>query len=141
MMWQAYLVLTIVAWGGYNILFKFATNRIDFFLSFVIIGTVHALTALPWVIAACLKTGTFSYSMKGIWVSVLMGFLLTIGGWAFFWAFKLGAPVVVATPVYGIGVLLLGALVGVLFVGEVITIRWVIGMVLGITSVLLLTTK
>jgi drug/metabolite transporter (DMT)-like permease len=141
MSWYICLAVSVLAWGGYNVLFKFATNKLDFFLALSIIGTTHVLTALPWVVGKYLKSGMIRYSVHGIELSILMGVLLTIGGWAYASVYESGAPASIVTPIYGVGVLLLGIVIGVLFLGEPVTPKRALGFLCGIISIVILTSE
>ncbi|TSC94889.1 MAG: hypothetical protein Athens101428_95 [Candidatus Berkelbacteria bacterium Athens1014_28] len=140
MTWQIYLFLTILFWGGYNISYRFTTNKIDFALLLFIVGIVHALTAIPWAVSGYMKKGFILHSDSGISIAILMGVFMTLGGIAFTRAFSLGIPVSVATPGYSVGVILLSAITGIVL-GESLTLQWVVGMIMGIVSVYLLTIK
>lgn len=140
MTWYFYLLFTVLAWGGYNILYRFATDRIDFAILLMLVGAVHAITAVPWVIINYTKKQEILYTAEGIGIAVLMGILMTLGGITFSCTFKLGVPVSVATPTYSVGVMLLSVIVGV-FLGELMTLTWFMGIVSGVISVILLTTK
>lgn len=140
MTWHIYLFLTILFWGGYNILYRFTDGKIDFALLLCVIGITHAISAIPWMAHNYSKDEMILWSLNGVGVAVLMGILLTFGGITFTKAFTSGIPVSVATPAYSVGVMLLSAVVGVML-GEEVTLKWVAGMIFGAGSIFLLTTK
>lgn len=140
MAWKIYLFFTVLFWGGYNILYRFAVSKIDYALLLCIIGIVHAVTAVPWVAYNYFNNKTILCLSEGVLIAVIMGILLTLGGITFTRAFSMGIPVSVATPAYSIGVMVLSALAGIIL-GEAITLKWFFGMLFGAGSILLLTIK
>lgn len=140
MIWTIFLLFTILAWGIYDLFFKTLSDEINFFLALLIIGTFQILLALPFVIYAYFNNNlTFTFRTFGL--SAIMGILLGLGTIFFFYAFEHGAPASVAIPAYGIGVLLIGVAGGLIIFKETLNLRITIGFILGILSILLLTTN
>lgn len=140
MLWLLFLGLTILAWTLYDVLFKFLGNEINYFLALFIISLGQLLIAIPFLIYV-FYTGGLNFSVRGYYISGLMGILLAAGTIFFFYTFKFGAPLSVAMPVYGIGSLIVGALAGVFIFKETISVTVLAGLVLGTISIILLTVK
>ena len=135
-----FLGLTILVWASYDVLFKFIGNEINYFLALSIIAISQLLVAIPFIIYA-FYSGSLNSSAKGYYISGLMGVLLAAGTIFFFYTFKYGAPLSVAMPVYGIGSLVVGALAGAFIFKEAISSTVLVGMILGVVSIVLLTAK
>lgn len=140
MLWLLFLGLTILAWTSYDVLFKFLGNEINYFLALFIISLGQLLVAVPFLIYVFF-TGGVNSSIRGYYISVLMGVLLAAGTIFFFYTFKFGAPLSVAMSVYGIGSIIVGALAGVLIFKETVSLTVLAGMILGTISIVLLTAK
>jgi drug/metabolite transporter (DMT)-like permease len=140
MLWLLFLLLTIVTWGSYNLFFKSLGTEINYFLALLIIGILQVTVALPFVIYYH-HIGELVVSVRGYGLSALMGLLLGLGTIFFFYTFRFGASASIAIPVYGIGALLIGAVVGILVFNEAFNMRIGAGFALGIVSIILLTVK
>jgi len=140
MLWLLFLGLAIIAWTTYDVCYKFLGNDINYFLALFIIALGQLLVAIPFLIYA-FSTGGLNYSSRGYYISALMGVLLAAGTIFFFYTFKLGAPLSVAMPVYGIGSIIVGALAGVFIFKEAVSPTVLAGMILGAISIVLLTAK
>ncbi|MFA5360217.1 MAG: hypothetical protein WC349_04655 [Patescibacteria group bacterium] len=140
MLWILFLGLTVLAWASYDVCYKFLGNEMNYFLALLIISIGQLLIAIPFLLYA-FYSGNFNSSVKGYYISGLMGVLLAAGTIFFFYTFKYGAPLSVAMPVYGIGSLMIGVLAGVFIFHETISPTILAGLVLGAVSIVLLTVK
>ncbi len=140
MLWLIFLGLTVLVWTTYDVLFKYLGNDINYFLALFIISLGQLLVAIPFLIYA-FYNGGLNFSIRGYYLSGLMGVLLAAGTIFFFYTFKFGAPLSVAMPVYGIGSIIVGAVAGVFLVKESLSLAVVAGLVLGTVSIILLTVK
>ena len=140
MLWLLFLILTIVAWGTYNLFFKGLGGDMNAFLALLVIGICQILVAIPFVLYYYFS-GNLAYTMRGYGLSAIMGVLLGLGTVFFFYTFKYGAPASIAIPIYGVGALLIGAIGGILIFKETFNLRIAIGFALGIASIVLLTIK
>jgi drug/metabolite transporter (DMT)-like permease len=135
MIWQVYLFITVLTWGGYSILFKFALGKTDFMSLMFIVGLTQFLITSPFVIWRGIN-----YSIEGVGISILLGVFTLLGGWSFLSALALGVPVSVATPIYGVGVLLLSVAAG-FFLKEPMSLKLFVGIFFGALSIVILTKK
>jgi len=140
MLWILFLGLTVLAWGINDVFFKVLGNSMNYFLAVLIMGALQVIMFVPFIIYVY-YSGELNYTIKGFFISALMGILLGLGTIFFFYAFKYGAPLSVAMPVYGIGSLIIGVLAGVFIFHETISPTILAGLVLGAVSIVLLTVK
>lgn len=140
MLWLIFLGLAILAWTSYDIFFKVIGNEMNYFLALSIISICQLLVAVPFLTHA-FYAGGLNYSVKGCYISLLMGVLLAAGTIFFFYAFKFGTSISVAMPVYGISSIIIGVLAGALFFKETISPMALVGLGLGAISIILLTAK
>ncbi len=140
MLWLLFLILATLAWTSYDVFFKLIGNEINYFLALFIISLGQLFIAIPFLIYA-FYSGGLNSSVRGYCISGLMGVLLAAGTIFFFYTIKLGAPLSVAMPVYGIGSLIVGALAGIFIFKEAVSPTVLAGMILGTVSIILLTAK
>jgi len=140
MLWILFLGLATFVWAANDIFFKVIGNQINYFLALLVAAVSQVIIVIPFVIYA-MSTGQLNHSIKGYGISVLIGLLLGSGTIFFFYAFKYGAPLSVAMPVEGIGLILAGALAGVFIFHETLSPTVMVGMILGAISIILLTVK
>ena len=140
MIWEIFLLVTILSWGAYNLFFKVIEPSMNYFLVLAIIGLTQAILCLPFLIYYK-NINEIIISQKGFLLSVIMGILLGIGTIAFFYTFKMGANTSVAIPVYTIGALIIGFLGGILLFNESVSIKPLIGLLLGLISIIFLNLK
>ena len=140
MLWLWFLILGILTGGLYNLFFKIVGKEINFALSLLIISAMGCAIALPLVLYYYF-TNALVFSTKGCAVSAIMGASLALGILFFVLSFKFNAPLSIAIPVYSISILLMSAGVGVLAYSEPVNLRYLIAVVLGISSIVLLTAK
>ncbi len=138
MLWIFLLVLTTLCWGIYDLFFKVLEKDINYFLALLIIGAIQFLIALPFVIYYGSHSQLAS-SARGVGYSIIMGALLAFGTVFFFYAFRLGTSASVAIPAYAVGMMLIGAIGGVLLFREPINWQLITGFILGALSIILLT--
>ena len=140
MLWILFLGLTILAWTTNDILFKFLGKEMNYFLALFIMSLAQLLVAVPLLIYA-LNSGGLNSSVRGYYISGLMGVLLAAGTIFFFYTFKFGASLSIAMPIYGICSLMIGALAGVFIFKETLSPMVLAGLILGTISIILLTVK
>ena len=137
MLWLLFALLTTLTWGIYDLLAKPMEENMNYFFALFIIGLLQVIIAVPFVIYAHYNGG-LDYNSKGFLISSIMGILLGLGTVFFFYTFQYGGKASVAIPVYSIGVLIIGAMGGILFFKEAIDIKMILGFIAGIVSIVLL---
>ena len=140
MLWLLFLILGILTGGLYNLFFKVVGKEIHFTLALLIVSVMGCIIALPLVLYYNF-TNELVFSTKGCVASAIMGVSLALGILFFVLSFKFGAPLSIAIPVYSISILLMSAGVGVLIYNEPFNLRYVIAVMMGISSIVLLTAK
>ena len=140
MLWILFLGLATLVWAANDIFFKLIGNQINYFLALFIAAVSQVIIVTPFLIYV-MSTGGLNHSIRGYGISALIGLLLGSGTIFFFYAFKYGAPLSVAMPVEGIGLILAGALAGVFLFNETLSPTVIAGMILGAISIVLLTAK
>lgn len=135
-----FLLITMVAWGAYDLFFKGLEGHLNYFLALFVIGLSQVCIAIPFVVYYYLNHD-LQYSSKGLALAASMGALLGLGTIFFFYAFKAGASASIAIPAYSVGVLLIGVVGGMLLFGEQLNLKAIFGIAMGIGSILLLATS
>lgn len=140
-LWILFASLTVLGALGYNIAVKVASDSTNVFIFTVIITTVALLGHLAaffiykfWF----MDENKIEISHMGIWMAVLAGLSIVMIDLAFFMAVKSGGIIMTQT-FWTIGGLILTALAGFFIFKEYLDLYKLIGIVLGITSLLFLT--
>ncbi len=137
MLWLLFVILATTAWAVYDLLSKVLEKEINYFLALLIIGLFQIILAIPFIIYYS-QNGALNYTFKGYLIAAIMGILLGLGSIFFFYNFKYGANASTAISIYGVGTLIIGAVGGILFFKEALTLKMTLGFILGIVSIILL---
>ncbi len=136
-----YAVGAALALAAADFMVKLASGKISNSLALLCYGGCAFLFGLGWVLWLRCREVPQSMSMPGLLAALAVGVffsLVTIGLYA---AFSRGAPISVASPLIRVGGLLVASMLGVVFLHENITTRYVAGMVLACVGVYLIATK
>ncbi len=139
-MFFIFLVLTAIFWGSHNVFYKLIGNQSNYLLVFFISGLLQCLVVLPFIFNS-LITSRFTSSQNEALIGIFMGLFFVIGNIFFFYTIKDGAVFVSTIPILTIGLLIVGVLGGVLFFSENLSLKILLGIGLGIMSILLLSWK
>lgn len=140
-LWILFCSLTVIGALGYNVAVKIASDGTNVFFFTVLITTVALLGHLVaffiykmWF----LGDKSIEISSLGIAMAILAGLSIVMIDLAFFMAVKSGGIILTQT-FWTVGGLIFTAIVGFFFFKEYLDLYKVIGIVLGIASLLFLT--
>ncbi|MBP7708514.1 hypothetical protein KA107_02420 [Candidatus Pacearchaeota archaeon] len=134
------LFLTIILWGSYNLFFKTIGTGTNYFLSLMIAGLSMSALFLPFVLTAAVNN-KIVFDSRGLIFSAIMGLLLGGGSITFYYAIKFGTNLSIGIPIYTVGALLLGVAGGIFLFHETLTLKAIVGIFLGVISIVLLTLR
>lgn len=133
--WRILIAITVLSWGGYNVMLKWAGDRLAWQASMLLFVIAYSLM----VGAYCAFQGSLSYAdftLKKSALPLFAGVLCAVGAIAFFKALPL-APGSVLMPL--VGLYTSAAAIGCLFLfHEPISLRVVAGMLCAAAAVVLL---
>jgi drug/metabolite transporter (DMT)-like permease len=141
MNWVIYAIAAAIALAAGDALVKLASGKIPDSLGMLLYGFVPFATGLLWCFLDRQRISEFALKPA----SVICGFgvgitftLVTIGLYA---AFRLGAPISLASPLIRLGGLILASLVGLAAWNEPANARYLIGLVFACSGLYLMVTR
>lgn len=141
MHWIFPAIMTAVFFGAYNVFIKLASGHINQIVGAVILQVVAAL--LGGLILLILKTThqPLEISPKGIQMAILAGVFVGLAEIASFYVFSKGVSASVGIPIIIGGSILVGAILGLVFLKESLNLTQVFAIGLIVAGVLLLSVK
>lgn len=141
MNWVLLAILSAFFFGAYNVFIKAASGHINQILGAVILQIVAALVGGIILLVIKMTHGSFEISQKGVWFAVFAGITVGLAEITSFYMFSKGVPASTGIPIIVGGSILVGALLGLLFLKETINPIHYIAILLIIAGVVLLTTR
>lgn len=142
MNWLTSAVLAILGLASYNFVLKLTSSKISVFYGLPIIGLGVLISSLLGLIFVKLSNSqNLQFSTNGLFLALLTGFLWGIGEIFFFLMFSLNAPLSVGLPLVVGSISILGALAGIVFLGEPLTILKTVAIILISVGLALLNIK
>lgn len=141
MHWIFPAIMTAVFFGAYNVFIKLASGHINQIVGAVILQVVAAL--LGGLILLILKTThqPLEISPKGIQMAILAGVFVGLAEIASFYVFSKGVSASVGIPIIIGGSILVGAILGLVFLKESLNLTQVFAIGLIVAGVVLLSLK
>jgi len=122
MNWIVSALLAILGLASYNFVLKITSTKISVFYGIPLIGLGVLMSSLLGLVFIKLtNTNNLLFTKNGLLMALLTGFLWGIGEIFFFLMFSLKAPLSVGLPLVVGSISILGALAGVIFLGESLT--------------------
>ncbi len=139
MNWLLLALLGAFCFGAYNVFIKIASGYIHEITGAVILQFVAAFAGLGILLYLKFKGNeVIEISQKGVYYSILAG--LCVGGAEIlsFLVFGKGVPASTGIPIIIGGAIVVGAVIGVLFLKEKITVFNIVGTILVVLGILLI---
>jgi len=141
MQWLVYVLSAAGALAAADVLLKAASGRIPDSLGMLLYGSIPFLTGLTWFLVSGRTDGTVPITARGVLCGLGVGVMFSTVTFCMYAAFRLGAPISVASPLIRMGGLLVAALAGVVFWKEPLTFRYLAGLALVCSGMYLLVTR
>lgn len=139
--WLLYAGITAIFLASADCFIKFAAGRISSSLALLLYGGCTFATGLTWVIIDRLRGTPLHAETAAILYALAVGICfsgVTVGLYATFGA---GAPISVASPLVRMGGLVIASIVGLTMLGEPLTLRYTIGVLLVFGGLYLILTR
>jgi transporter family protein len=139
--WIVYALGTAFALAVADFCLKLASGKVSSSLGLLLYGSCTFLTGLCWVTFDKIRGAEIHAQAQGIVAATVVGIAfsaVTIGLYATFGA---GAPISLASPLVRLGGLILASMAGLVLLNEPLTWRYICGIVLAITGILLIITR
>src|SRR5688500_16941330 len=138
MSWVVYAVGAAVALAVAGVLVKLAAGKLPSSFGLLLYGCVPFATGLVWFLWDKSRNGPMPVQPQAAVFAVGVGVAFTLVTIALYGAFRVGAPISMASPLIRLAGLLIASVVGVLFWKEGISVRYVIGMALSVIGIFLI---
>ena len=141
MNWVMLAVMTAFFYGTYNVFIKLSSGHINQIVGALILQIVAALLGGGVLLVMKLRSVPLEVSNKGIWYAVLAGVVVGLAEIFSFVVFSKGVTVSVGISIIIGGSVLFGALLGLFFLREVLTLWHYLGILMIVGGVVLLSTQ
>ncbi len=142
MNWIYFALGSIISFALADTLSKLVSSKMNIFVSTFIINLVSGLALLVFIIPMLLKDkSVFNMSKEGLFLSLGAGIAVASATLFFMKLFSTGTNLSIASPSVRIGTLLLVSLIGVIFLKEGISLKYIAGIILSLVGLYLLTTS
>lgn len=139
--WAFYAMGTAVILASADFFVKLAAGRLSNNVALLLFGTSTFTIALVWIIWERSQGITQHAQPLGLLMGTAVGVAFTFVTLGLYVTFGAGAPISLASPFIRLGGLLLASVAGLVLLGEPLTWRYVIGMVLAISGIYLIVTR
>ncbi len=138
MHWILLAILTAVFFGAYNIFIKLSSGHINQIVGAVILQVVAAV--LGGIILLVLKftDSSMQVSQKGIWFAIFAGVFVGLAEITSFYVFSKGVPASAGIPVIIGGSVVVGAVLGILFLKEALNWTQWLGVIMVVSGIILI---
>ncbi len=141
MHWLVLLIITAIFFGFYNFFIKVSAGHIHEILGAVILQAVALVLGSIALIFLKLKGIPFENSHKGLLFAILAGVFVGMAEITSFYAFSKGTQATVGIPVIVGGTVIVGAILGAVFLKEVLYWQHYLGIILILAGIVMLATR
>jgi drug/metabolite transporter (DMT)-like permease len=139
--WILYASIAALSLVVADVCLKLAAGRISSSFGVLLYGTCTFLTGLCWVLWDYSHGHVIRAELSGILAAVGVGVAFSAVTVSLYATFTAGAPVSVASPFIRLSGVVVVSLIGLVFMKEMLTIRYVIGMVLTVVGLYLIVSR
>jgi len=141
MKWIPFALAAMAAVAAADLFIKLAAGKLSNSMAMLIYGSCTFLFSLGWVLWQR-AAGVPQFAQPvGFLAALGVGLAFSAATLTLYLTFGAGAPVSVASPAIRLGALLLASLIGLTVLGEPLTWRYAIGVVLAVSGVYLIITR
>lgn len=141
MNWIFLAITTAGFYGAYNFFIKVSSGHINQIVGAVILQIVAALLGGAVLLYLKITNSPLEISTKGIGFAVLAGVMVGLAEITSFYIFSKGVPLSIALPVIVGGSVLVGTILGFIFLKETLTPIHYLGIALILLGIAVLTAK
>lgn len=136
-----YAVVAAVALAAADLLIKAAAGRIPDSLGMLLYALTPFITGVAWVWMQRELISVSRLTLSGIACGLGVGVMFAVVTFAMYAAFRLGAPVSLASPAIRLGGLLVASIAGLVFWQEPFTVRYGAGLMMVLSGMYLMLTR
>lgn len=131
-------ILTAGFYGAYNFFIKLASGNVHQIVGAVILQIVAALLGGALLLYLVMTKETFLITSKGVQQAIWAGVFVGLAEIASFYVFSKGFSASVGIPVIVGGTVFFGAVLGILFLKETLTLSQIAGLGLMVAAIVLI---
>jgi drug/metabolite transporter (DMT)-like permease len=139
--WLPYAVATAFALAAADLLVKTAAGKLSNSVALLLYGICTFLVGLSWVLWQRAHGVPQFVQRAGVPAALGVGIVFSFVTLGLYATFGAGAPISVASPAIRLGGLVLVSLIGLTFLGEPFTWRYVIGLLMACGGIYLIITR
>jgi drug/metabolite transporter (DMT)-like permease len=139
--WIVYAMCTALALAVADFLVKLTVNHLSNTIAMLLYGSCTFLFGLAWVLWQHIHHVPQYVRPLGILTGIGAGVAFSLATLGLYSTFGAGAPISLASPTVRLGGLILASLAGLLLLREPLTRRYVLGMLLAVSGVILIVTE
>ena len=139
--WILYASIAALSLAVADVCLKLAAGRITSSLGLLLYSTCTFLTGLFWVLWDYSHGNAMRADVVGILSAVGVGVAFSAVTVSLYATFTAGAPVSLASPFIRLSGVVVVSIIGLMFMKEILTIRYVIGMVLTVVGLYLIVSR
>lgn len=137
--WISLAVMTAVFYGVYNFFIKVSSGHINQIVGAVILQIVAALLGGVILLIMKMTNSPLEISPKGVWFAILAGIFVGLAEITSFFVFSKGVYASIGIPIVIGGSVLVGAVLGLIFLKETINPANILGILFIVGGIILLT--
>lgn len=141
MNWILLAILTAFFYGTYNVFIKVSSGHINQIVGAVILQIVAALVGGLILLFLKITNSPLEISQKGVTYAILAGIAVGLAEITSFYVFSKGISVTVGLPIIIGGSVLIGAILGLTFLGETPNPIHYLGIATIVAGIIMLTIK
>lgn len=138
MSWVLIGILAGLFFAIYNLLLSLSRNNLHAFVGSVALSLSSAAVTVAMIIFFRATGQDISFTAKGIKMACFAGIFSAVGSLLYFLMYQKKAPVSIGLPLLSVSTIIFSILIGLIFLGEKLTVLKVVGLVLAIASVCIL---
>ncbi|HBY99093.1 MAG: hypothetical protein M5U01_42115 [Ardenticatenaceae bacterium] len=141
MRWVIFALFTVVALATADFCVKLAAGKLSNSIALLLYGSCSFFIGLIWVLWERTQSGTLFLQPAGLAAGIGVGLAFTGVTIGLYLTFGAGAPVSVASPVIRLGGLLLVSVAGLAILHEPFSWRYLLGVMLAVSGLVLILTR
>jgi bacterial/archaeal transporter family protein len=135
MSWVLIGILAGLFFAIYNLLLSLSSSNLHAFVGSVALSISSAVVTIAMILLFKMSGVDINFTAKGVKMACFAGIFSAVGSLLYFWMYQKKAPVSVGVPLISISTIIFSALIGLLFLGEKLTMIKIIGLMLAVAGI------
>jgi len=138
MNWIIYGILAGLFFAIYNLLLSLSSGNLHAFIGSIALSLSSAAVTIAMIFVFKLTGQDISFTAKGVRLACFAGIFSAIGSFLYFMMYQKKAPISIGLPMLSISTILFSGIIGILFMGEKLTLTNIIGLLLAVASIVVM---